>query len=75
MPAPYFVDQWFLWSSGELRTRRVNCASLEEAYARMASMIGDRMTTRVRISKRVSGRNSSALKIWHKDPACNGPGV
>jgi len=75
MALPFFVDQWYLWSNGELRTRRFNCTTLDEANGRMAMLQNERSTTRVRISKRgIKRSNPTTVKVWQKDPACKGPG-
>lgn len=64
MTSPYFVDHWYLWSNGEIRCKRYDYATLEEAQERLSSLRDFPGTTRITLCKRGIRRNqSSTLKV------------
>lgn len=63
MTLPYYVDHWYLWSNGEVRRRRYDYATLEEAQDRMSTLKDFPGTTRATLCKRGVRNHPSTLKV------------
>lgn len=68
MSDPYFVDHWFLWSNGELHSKKYDCADYKEALDRFDKCSAYPGTTRVVLRKRGLKRGSSSAMKVHENP-------
>ncbi|MDY4580905.1 MAG: hypothetical protein SPC89_05630 [Candidatus Methanarcanum hacksteinii] len=60
----YVIDQWYFFHHSEVRKKRYHADSLEEAKEKLESLIAFDSTSRVRISKKGTGRKLSVISVW-----------